>query len=131
MEIRTHLKVDQSVNGTPIWVEEGFSRVELTLTEAMSVDASGLIHGGYLFGLADYAAMIAVNHPNVVLAGAEIRFMRPVKAGDKVAAEAKIEESENRKHKVRVKVERGEIEVFGGVFLCYVPEKHVLSESSE
>lgn len=50
----------------------------------MKVDSHGLIHGGFLFGAADYASMLAVNDPNVVLASAEVRFLRPLKSGDTV-----------------------------------------------
>ena len=52
----------------------------------MAADGSGLAHGGFIFGLADYAAMIAVNHPNVVLGAAEVRFLKPVVSGETVVA---------------------------------------------
>ena len=51
--------------------------VELTATPEMEADASGLTHGGFTFGLADYAAMLAVNHPNVVLGSAQTKFTSP------------------------------------------------------
>jgi acyl-coenzyme A thioesterase PaaI-like protein len=51
----------------------------------MVVDAHGLVHGGFVFGLADYAAMLAVNDPNVVLGAAEARFLKPVRRGDQNA----------------------------------------------
>jgi acyl-coenzyme A thioesterase PaaI-like protein len=44
----------------------------------MAADQRGLVHGGFTFGLADYAAMVAVNDPNVVLGAAEVRFLAPV-----------------------------------------------------
>ncbi|MBF0527471.1 MAG: thioesterase, partial [Deltaproteobacteria bacterium] len=65
MNILTHQMIDQELCGKPLQVESGFSRVELRTLERMAVDGSGLVHGGFIFGLADYAAMIAVNHPYV------------------------------------------------------------------
>jgi len=70
MEQKTHLKINPALWGTPIELKEGFASVRLTVSEDMAADEYGLVHGGTIFGLADYAAMLAVNHPNVVLAGA-------------------------------------------------------------
>jgi acyl-coenzyme A thioesterase PaaI-like protein len=93
----------------------------------MAADESGLVHGGFVFGLADYAAMLAVNHPNVVLAGAAVRFVKPVKVDEEIEAEARVVESDGKKRKVAVDVRRGEESVCSGELSCYVPERHVLS----
>ena len=71
MNIQTHRAIDHALCGRPVRVEADFCRVELTTTPDMAVDASGLVHGGFIFGLADHAAMVAVNHPNVVLGAAD------------------------------------------------------------
>jgi uncharacterized protein (TIGR00369 family) len=126
MDIITHNKIDFSLCGKPLLTEEDFSKVELKTSEQMSVDQTGLVHGGFIFGLADHAAMIAVNHPNVVLGAAEVKFLKPVKAGETVVAEAKVEEKEGKKNSVTVSVSRGEETVFKGTFICFVLEKHVL-----
>ena len=94
---------------------------------AMSVDTHQLVHGGFIFGLADYAAMIAVNDPNVVLGSADVKFLKPVKVGDKVIAEADTIEVKGKKHTVTVEVKREDESVFSGQFTCFVLEKHVLS----
>jgi acyl dehydratase len=41
--------------------------------------------------------MIAVNHPNVVLGAAEVKFLKPVKAGETVIAEAKVKKRKVKK----------------------------------
>ena len=127
MDVKTHKNIDRNLCGTPLEVSEGFSRIELLLTENMTADESGLIHGGFLFGLADYAAMIAVNHPNVVLGSADVKFLKPLKKGDTVLAEARVENIAGKKHTVRVTVENKKTKVFEGTFTCFVPENHVLS----
>jgi uncharacterized protein (TIGR00369 family) len=92
----------------------------------MAVDEEGLVHGGFVFGLADHAAMVAVNAPTVVLGAAEVRFLRPVRVGDTVAAEAGPICLEGRKHLVPVTVRRGAETVLEGRFTCFVPARHVL-----
>lgn len=126
MDINTHERIDSSLCGRPIEVADGYSRVELTATENMTADDSGLIHGGFIFGLADYAAMIAVNHPNVVLGGAEVKFLKPVKVHEIVIAEARVGEQAGKKRVVAVTVTRQGDTVFEGSFACFVLDKHVL-----
>lgn len=122
----THLRIDRGLCGTPLELDEGRSRVELTATSAMIADDTGLVHGGFVFGLADYAAMIAVNHPHVVLGSADVRFLRPVVLGETIVAEARVTSVSGKKRQVRVTVTRGEAPVFSGEFTCFVPERHVL-----
>lgn len=100
----------------------------------MRADEHGLVHGGFVFGLADHAAMLAVDEPTVVLAAAEVRFTAPVEVGERLEAHAEVEWSEGRKRRVAVTVRRaaaaGEA-VLTGSFECYVPEQHVLTSRSE
>lgn len=126
MMIKTHEAIDQTLCGTPLILDEGLSQVELKTTAAMAADATGLVHGGFLFGLADYAAMIAVNHPNVVLGSADVKFLKPVKVGETVLAKARVEEVQGKKNWVAVSVLKDELTVFQGMFTCFTLDKHVL-----
>ena len=126
MEIKTHTQIDQSLCGAPVDTADGSSRVKMETRADMAVDSPGLVHGGFIFGLADHAAMIAVNDPYVVLGGAETRFLKPVKVGDAVLATARTEEVKGKKHVVTVDVTRGEDLVFQGTFTCFVLNTHVL-----
>jgi uncharacterized protein (TIGR00369 family) len=130
MEIKTHLGIDQALCGCPIENREGFSRVELKTLADMAADGSGLVHGGFIFGLADYAAMIAVNHPNVVLGAADVKFLKPVAVGHTVVAEAKVEEIQGKKHWVAVSVAKDGETIFQGMFTCFILDRHVLSAAS-
>lgn len=130
MEIATHQRIDRRLCGDPLELKEGFSRVALKTTDEMAADASGLVHGGFLFGLADYAAMIAVNHPHVVLGGADVSFLKPVSVGETVTAEATADPPSGKKPEkkriVRVAVLRDAVTVFTGTFTCFVLDRHVL-----
>ena len=126
MKIKTHGKINTELCGTPLEVGQGFSRVEFHAIEGMAVDESGLVHGGFVFGLADHAAMIAVNHPNVVLGSADVRFILPARTGDILLAEARVVSSEGNKQVVAVVVHKDGLAVFKGRFTCFVLKKHVL-----
>lgn len=129
MEIKTHRLINTRYCGAPVKVAEGVSRVELLTTADMAVDDRGLVHGGFIFGLADHAAMIAVNHPNVVLGASEVKFTKPVRVNETVIADARVTTAEGRKQIVSVSVSRGEELVFKGDFSCFVLDKHVLDDS--
>jgi acyl-coenzyme A thioesterase PaaI-like protein len=92
----------------------------------MVVDDHGLVHGGFVFGAADYAAMLAVNDPNVVLGAAETRFLKPVRRGDRLVARAQTVSARGRKREVSVEVTVNSDKVFEGTFTCFVLERHVL-----
>lgn len=127
MKIRTHDQIDQTLCGTPLFVGEGNSRVELLATPSMAADEKGLVHGGFLFGAADYAAMIAVNHPHVVLGASDVKFLKPVRVGETVIATAQVKEVKGKKYWVSVSVARGDEEVLQGMFTCFVLDQHVLA----
>ena len=126
MKICTHEKIDRRLCGEPVNMKSGYSKVQLFASADMAVDDFGLIHGGFVFGLADYAAMIAVNDPNVVLGAAEVKFLKPVKAGQSLVAEATVTNESGKKQLVKVVVKRGDDNILEGTFSCFVLEKHVL-----
>jgi acyl-coenzyme A thioesterase PaaI-like protein len=127
MNVKTHIDANYSLVGKPLTVKDNEeSTAELTAKEEMIVDSRGLIHGGFTFGLADYAVMIAVNHPNVVLGSAQVRFLAPVKVGDRMVAKARVMECEGSRRKAEVEVYVRDAKVFTGTMICYVLERHVL-----
>jgi uncharacterized protein (TIGR00369 family) len=126
MERRTHEKIAPHLCGHPVELVDGRARVVLEPTPEMAADERGLVHGGFTFGLADYAAMLAVNEPTVVLASAQVKFLGPVVTGDHVEAEATVERSEGKKRWVKVVVRRDGKPVLEGELLAVVPDKHIL-----
>ncbi|MEC8422930.1 MAG: hotdog domain-containing protein, partial [Myxococcota bacterium] len=102
MNIRTHAGIDRSLCGEPVSLGDGAAVVHLQTTAAMCADSRGLVHGGFVFGQADYAAMLAVNDPNVVLGAADARFIAPVRVGERVDAVARVDAIDRRKQIVSV-----------------------------
>jgi acyl-coenzyme A thioesterase PaaI-like protein len=131
MQPQTHLAMSEALCGTPIALEPGQAIVELVARPEMAADAQGLVHGGFVFGLADYAAMLAVNQPNVVLGSAEVRLSAPVVVGERLRASARLLRVEGKKHIVEVDVARGAQSVLRGSFVCFVPAEHVLVRRAE
>jgi acyl-coenzyme A thioesterase PaaI-like protein len=73
MEQRTHRLASEKLVGRPLKIGPPEAEVVLETTEEMAVDEYGLVHGGFTFGLADYAAMLAVNEPTVVLGKVDLK----------------------------------------------------------
>jgi acyl-coenzyme A thioesterase PaaI-like protein len=138
MQPRTHLALNPRLCGTLRELTRGHARVELTTVAEMAADQHGLVHGGFVFGLADAAAMFAIDEPNVVLGSAETRFLAPVVVGETLLASATVTRAEGKKHFVEVEVtcdaqgQEGDSsasprKVFQGTFVCFVPAQHVLA----
>lgn len=129
MQANTHLNIDAALCGTILELSENRSRVRLKLSPGMAADPHGLVHGGFIFGAADYAAMLAVNAPNVVLAGAEVKFLAPSRVGESVTFDAVVDNPEARKKQVAVTgMGSDDTLCFEGTFTCVVPAKHVLEK---
>ncbi|WP_300361688.1 hotdog domain-containing protein [Hydrogenimonas sp.] len=126
VELKTHQKIDQTLCGTLVELRVGYAKVELDTTREMVVDDMGLVHGGFTFAAADFAAMAAVNDPNVVLVSSDCRFLSPVKVGDRIVFEANELYKEARKRNIHVVGYFEDIKVFEGEFMAVVLERHVL-----
>ncbi|NPA29255.1 MAG: PaaI family thioesterase [Epsilonproteobacteria bacterium] len=124
--LKTHQRINQELCGRLLELRSGYAKVELDTTREMTVDEMGLVHGGFTFAAADFAAMAAVNDPNVVLVSSQCRFLAPVKVGDRVVFEAKELYKETKKRTVYVTGYYEEIKVFEGEFMAVVLDRHVL-----
>ncbi len=126
MQINTHLSIDNSLCGKVTILHQNYAEVLLHTTQQMMVDTHGLVHGGFIFGAADYAAMCAVNDPYVVLGAAGSKFIAPVKAGDVVLCKARVISEKGEKREVAVQAFVEDKLVFEGSFTTFVLESHVL-----
>jgi acyl-CoA thioesterase len=98
-------------------VGPGTATLSMTLTETM-VNGHAIGHGGYTFTLADSAFAFACNSYNrsTVAAGAEIRFRRPTRLGDRLVAAATERERIDRDgvYDVLVTVDEEVVAIFVG-----------------
>ncbi|MBS4068506.1 MAG: hotdog domain-containing protein [Sulfurimonas sp.] len=124
--LKTHENINQDLCGEIEKLDSGFVKLKLVTTHDMIADSQNLIHGGFIFSAADYAAMAAVNEKNVVLVASECQFLSPVKFGDIVNFIAKVRHKEGRKRNIHVTGYVLEIKVFEGEFKTVVTDRHVL-----
>ncbi len=127
MQLNTHLKLDQTLNGTLKELKNGYAKVTLQTTPIMIADEEGLVHGGFIFSAADFTAMAAINDPYVVLAKSETTFLAPVKVGEVVSFEGTISQQDGNRATVDVIASVNKKVVFKGIFFTAVLKKHVLS----
>ena len=128
MQLNTHLNINTSLCGKVTKLQENYAEVLLHTTQQMTADRQGLVHGGFIFGAADYAAMSAVNDPLVVLGASSSKFLAPVKVGDAVLCKATVVSEKGKKREVSVQAFMSEKLVFEGNFTTFVLSQHVLED---
>ena len=124
--LQTHLSINSTLIGKLTSLSTDHAKVLLHTTRQMAADAQGLVHGGFLFSAADYAAMCAANDPFVVLGAASTKFVAPVRVGDAVLFEATVVKTKGKKREVSVVGSVEGARVFEGSFTAFVLEGHVL-----
>ncbi len=126
MQLNTHLNINTSLCGKVTKLQENYAEVLLHTTQQMAADSQGLVHGGFIFGAADYAAMSAVNDPYVVLGASSSKFIAPVKVGDTVLCKASVVNTKGKKAEVEVEAFVNGKLVFEGSFTTFILSSHVL-----
>jgi len=126
MQLNTHLNINTSLCGKVTKLQKNYAEVLLYTTQQMTTDSQGLVHGGFVFGATDYAAMSAVNDPLVVLGSSNSKFIAPVKVGDVVLCKATVVSEKGKKREVEVKAFIEDRLVFEGSFVTFVLDGHVL-----
>ncbi len=124
--LKTHELINHNLCGELQHLSSGYSEIILTTTQDMSVDEMGLIHGGFIFGAADFAAMAAVNEKNVILANSSCQFLAPVEVGDSILFKARVNQKDGRKRNIQVEAFLYDVKIFIGLFKAVITEKHVL-----
>lgn len=95
--------------------ERGASVLETT--HDMAFSRTGIVRGHYLFAQGNSLAVAIIDAWTALTGSARIRFLRPVRPGDRVVAEALVARSHRGKHLVVVSSGVGGEEVFRGQFV--------------
>ena len=84
-----HDMFSQWLGITVLEIKEGYSNIQMTVRPEM-INGFGIVHGGIAFSLADSAFAFACNNRNnlSVALDTSINFLKPVKVGDILIAEA-------------------------------------------
>ena len=124
--VKTHERIYNRFCGDITLMDDGYVELILITQSEMLADDVGLIHSGFIFSAADYAAMLAVNEKNVILVASDCQFLSPVKFHDEVNFIAKVRHKEGRKRNVNVRGYVLDVKVFEGEFKTVITDRHVL-----
>ncbi|MDE5591762.1 MAG: hypothetical protein K2I63_02225 [Helicobacter sp.] len=116
-----------SSNGVVKELKSGRASVLLETSNSMILDKAGLIHSGNIFSSAAYASLLAVNHPNAIVIGAEVKFLAPIELGNEIIFKAETLQEDTKKREVKVEAFVLNIKIFDAMFYIAVFDKHVLS----
>lgn len=94
-------------------------------TKQMISDESNLIHSGFIFNAANYAAMCLVNQPHAITIGSEVEFLAPVEFEQEMMFLATVKQSNNKKFEINVKGTLLDIKIFEAIFHIAVFEKQL------
>ncbi|RDU70095.1 thioesterase [Helicobacter cholecystus] len=94
-------------------------------TKQMISDESNLIHSGFIFNAANYAAMCLANQPHAITIGSEVEFLAPVEFEQEMMFLATIKQSNSKKFEISVKGTLLDIKIFEGTFHIAVFEKQL------
>ena len=124
--LQTHSKIYEKYCGTVEKLRDSFAEVHLDIIKTMTADKQGLIHSGFIFSGASYAAAVAVNEKYGFVIGSVVNFLAPVRDDDTVIFKAHARQNIGRKRVVDVIGRVGDIKVFIGEFTVIVMDKHIL-----
>lgn len=124
-ELKTSTAIKLNLNGVVTELKKSFAKTRLFTIEDMVSDDEGLIHSGFVFSAANYAALASINEENVIAISARTNFLAPVKLGDVVEFEAQAYFDEARKRDVRVYGKVRDIKVFEATFQMVVLDEHI------
>ena len=131
LEIYSKLKIPKklrsSFTGDIVELEDGYVKTKFEPTDEMVIDDYKLIHNGFIFNAADFAAMVAVNNPYLVIITSNTKFLAPIELGNVVDFEAKVVHKYARKREIKVIGTVSDIKVFEGLFLVVILDQHILS----
>ncbi|MBO8126710.1 MAG: transcription factor FapR [Firmicutes bacterium] len=98
----------------------------LDTDSSMTFAASEIVRGHHIFAQANSLAAALVDAPVALTGSAQIKYLAPVYAGQRIVAKAKVTKIEGRKRLIKVRSYVGDKDVFVGDFTLFA-----LANSSE
>ncbi|MGH1601023.1 PaaI family thioesterase [Campylobacter majalis] len=124
-EIKTSTAIKLNFSGVVTELKKSHAKTKLFTIEDMVCDDDGLIHSGFVFSAANYAALASINEQYCVTINARINFLGAIRLGDVVEFEAQAYFDDSRKRDARVIGKVRDIKVFEGTFSLVVLEEHI------
>ena len=99
--------------------------VKFTPNERMTMNEGKMIHAGFVFNSASFAAMAAINKKYSVLIAADVKFLAPIELGHEVIFKAEAIQSDTKKCEVKVEGYLLDIKIFDSLFHIAVFDKKI------
>lgn len=93
--------------------------------ERMIMDESKMIHAGFVFNAASFAAMAAINKKYSVLIASDMKFLAPIELGHEITFKAQAIQSDTKKCEVKVEGFLLDIKIFDSLFHIAVFDKKI------
>lgn len=112
--------------GEIVLLTRGVAHVQFVPEEYMVMDQethNSLIHAGYIFNAASYAAMAAINKRHSIMIAADVKFLSPIELGHEVLFKAVATQMDTKKCEVKVEGFLLDIKIFDSLFHIAVFDK--------
>ena len=118
-------QMSPSVVGDLVDLQRNKAVVHFVPTDKMAMDESKMIHAGFVFNSASFAAMAAINKKYSVLIAADVKFLAPIELGHEVIFKAEAIQSDTKKCEVKVEGYLLDIKIFDSIFHIAVFDKKI------
>lgn len=92
----------------------------LDTTQEMAFSKTNIVRGHHIFSQAESLAMAVIDAEVALTGVSNIKYLNPVKAGDKLVAKAEVVRVRGNNHFVHVRIKVDQTQVFRGKFILVV-----------
>ena len=119
------ISINSTLCGGIINMKPNYAKTASVTSDEMAFDDEKLIHGGFIFGAAEWAAHVAINTQSSVTISAKVNLYAPAKVGDLIEFEAQAYFEESKKREIKVVGTIKDIKVFEGTYQVVILEEHI------
>ena len=119
------ISINSTLCGGIINMKPNYAKTALVTSDEMVFDDEKLIHGGFIFGAAEWAAHVAINTQYSVTISDKVNLYAPAKVGDLIEFEAQAYFEESKKREIKVVGTIKDIKVFEGTYQVVILEEHI------
>jgi len=97
----------------------------LTVTQDMVLEKAGVLHGYFMYAMADTLSLALVDAEHALTGVANVKYKVPVKAGSKLVARAEVANKRGARYFIHVFIRSNNIEVFRAKFTIVTLDKQI------
>ncbi|AWK61255.1 PaaI family thioesterase [Helicobacter magdeburgensis] len=124
-DLQVCTSMSPSIVGELVELYRNKAIVRFRPNERMIMDESKMIHAGFVFNAASFAAMAAINKKYSVLIASDVKFLAPIELGHEITFKAQAIQSDTKKCEVKVEGFLLDIKIFDSLFHIAVFDKKI------